>query len=434
MKTKPYWIAFLALVTGQLACTLRQPTPRPVGPEAGATSPNESQPEPLPPLSADVVNPADMEYIGAFRLPGGDEPPRTFAYGGNAMTFNPDNNSLFITGHERIAYGGVPDGNQLAEVSIPAPVVSRNIGELNTAEFIQGFQNIFENHFVEFQEIPKVGLQYLNRPETGPQIHIAWGEHLQRDEFPSHGWFSPNLSAPDFQGEWFIGNVNMYSVNGYMFEIPREWADAYTGGRVLATGRYRDGGQGAQGPSLFAIAPWERGNPPVAGATIPTIPLLLYGNVYTSGSPKLTGYSHADEWSDAEWLTAGSKSAVIFIGTKGLGNTWYGCKDGTVWPENPPYPPACPERGWWADRFESQIIFYDPAQLGEVARGNLQASKPQPYAILRIDTRLFNVTESQQKSHVASAAFDRARGLLYIMEPLVDDDKPIIHVWRIQAD
>jgi len=375
-----------------------------------------------------------MEYIGAFRLPGGDEPPRTFAYGGNAMTFNPDNNSLFITGHERIAYGGVPDGNQLAEVSIPAPVVSRNIGELNTAEFIQGFQNIFENHFVEFQEIPKVGLQYLNRPETGPQIHIAWGEHLQRDEFPSHGWFSPNLSAPDFQGEWFIGNVNMYSVNGYMFEIPREWADAYTGGRVLATGRYRDGGQGAQGPSLFAIAPWERGNPPVAGATIPTIPLLLYGNVYTSGSPKLTGYSHADEWSDAEWLTAGSKSAVIFIGTKGLGNTWYGCKDGTVWPENPPYPPACPERGWWADRFESQIIFYDPAQLGEVARGNLQASKPQPYAILRIDTRLFNVTESQQKSHVASAAFDRARGLLYIMEPLVDDDKPIIHVWRIQAD
>ena len=56
---------------------------------------------PLPPPSGDALDPADIEYLGAFRLPGGDEPPLTFAYGGNAMTFNPDNNSLFISGHDR---------------------------------------------------------------------------------------------------------------------------------------------------------------------------------------------------------------------------------------------------------------------------------------------------------------------------------------------
>lgn len=27
-----------------------------------------------------MVTPADFEYLGAFRLPGGDEPPRTFTY------------------------------------------------------------------------------------------------------------------------------------------------------------------------------------------------------------------------------------------------------------------------------------------------------------------------------------------------------------------
>ena len=75
------------------------------------------------PVSDNVINLAQLQYMGAFRLPGGWDPPQTFAYGGNAMTFNPDgdpaNNdahsgSLFIMGHDRIAYGGVPDGNQVA--------------------------------------------------------------------------------------------------------------------------------------------------------------------------------------------------------------------------------------------------------------------------------------------------------------------------------
>jgi hypothetical protein len=41
------------------------------------------------PLLGDVVQPDDPVYLGAFRLPGGDTPPQTFAYGGNAMTFRP---------------------------------------------------------------------------------------------------------------------------------------------------------------------------------------------------------------------------------------------------------------------------------------------------------------------------------------------------------
>ncbi|MBN1992497.1 MAG: right-handed parallel beta-helix repeat-containing protein, partial [Anaerolineae bacterium] len=49
-----------------------------------------------PPADGALVQPADLVYRGAFRLPGGDTPPQTFAYGGNAMTFNPDNGSLFV--------------------------------------------------------------------------------------------------------------------------------------------------------------------------------------------------------------------------------------------------------------------------------------------------------------------------------------------------
>jgi hypothetical protein len=87
-----------------------------------------------------LVSPDDFEYLGAFRLPGGEDRPQTFAYGGNAMTYNPDGNSLFIMGHDRMPYGDLPDGNQVAEISIPKPVISKNIEDLNTADLSKNFQ------------------------------------------------------------------------------------------------------------------------------------------------------------------------------------------------------------------------------------------------------------------------------------------------------
>ncbi|GAG30922.1 unnamed protein product, partial [marine sediment metagenome] len=172
--------------------------------------------------SAQLVRPGDLQYLGAFRLPGGDVRPETFAYGGNAMTFNPDGDSsgsddgfpgsLFVTGHDRLAYGELPDGTQVAEISIPEPIVSDNLADLNQAEFVQGFHNVAEGFFTELEEIPRIGMQYLDTPATGARIHLAWGQHLQPDDppVPSHAWFDPDLSGPDMQGAWFIGNQPRY--------------------------------------------------------------------------------------------------------------------------------------------------------------------------------------------------------------------------------
>ena len=64
-------------------------------------------------------------------------------YGGNAMTFRPGGDpaggpdgfpgSLFVTGHDRMPYGEVPDGSRVAEISIPAPVASRDVSALPVA-------------------------------------------------------------------------------------------------------------------------------------------------------------------------------------------------------------------------------------------------------------------------------------------------------------
>ncbi|GAB4396735.1 MAG: hypothetical protein OHK0052_18380 [Anaerolineales bacterium] len=133
------------------------------------------------------MRPKDLTYLGAFRLPGGDEPPLTFAYGGNAMTYNPDNTTLFITGHDRQAYGTLPNGGQVAEVSIPTPVIAANPADLPQATFVQNFYNVFNGQFVGLDEIPRVGLQYLNHPVTGALLHVAWGTHMQGEPILGEG-------------------------------------------------------------------------------------------------------------------------------------------------------------------------------------------------------------------------------------------------------
>jgi hypothetical protein len=216
-----------------------------------------------------------------------------------------------------------------------------------------------------------------------------------------------------------------------MFAIPQDWANAYTPDMHLATGRYRDGGQGALGPSLIAIGPWTQGNPPSPGISLQAEPLLLYHSVSQSDPVGMDNYHHSDEWSGGVWLTADDKAAVVFIGTKGVGDCWYGCSDGTVW--EPPYPDDCPDhdRGWWSTSFEGQIIFYSPADLAAVAQHEIKSWEPQPYAILNIDEYLYNVSSTRQKSHVGAASFDREHGHLYVYELFADEDKPLVHVWKI---
>jgi hypothetical protein len=489
---KPWKPCLLALPALALACNLQgAATGRPSaacnpGTAAAGASPSSGLFPSLEPRKEGLVEPSDLVYLGAFRLPGGDTPPKTFAYGGNAMTFNPEGDrgnddpfpgSLFILGHDRQAWGALPDGNQVAEVSIPVPMAAASPVDLPTAVFLQDFADVTAGRFTDMEEIPKVGMQYLNHPDTGPKIHLAWGQHLQPPDAASHAWFSPTLDSPDFRGAWFIGDENLYSVNGYMFEIPAAWADAHAAGRYLATGRMRDGGQGGMGPALFAYRPWlEGGAAPETGAHLADTVLLLYEN--SDATEEITrclnGYQHPDEWEGGAWLTTASgKSAVLFAGTKSNGaEYWYGyrnpagaayvcvdtdvtdfptCRtaDGGICPDEDSQ--GCcdaaaggciSERGWWSTRFDAEFIFYDPADLARVAAGTMESWEPQPYAMLDIDEHLyFNPSGTdlemvgqgdQRRYRIGDVAYDRADGLLYVLELFADGAKPVVHVWRVK--
>jgi len=443
--------------------------------------------QPLAPASGQVISPDAFRYLGAFRLPGGEDPPLTFAYGGNAMTFNPSGDpsaaedghtgSLFIMGHDRIAYGGLPDGNQVAEVSIPQPLISRDLEGLNTAEFLQDFQDVLAGAFTDLEEIPHVGMAYFDHPLTGALLHFAWAQHLQEPGEPTHGWFSADLNEPDLQGTWYIGEQPPYSLTGYIFPLPVDWADAHTGGRYLASGRMRDGGQGGMGPALFAYTPWEEnGSAPSDHARIEEVPLLLYENAYNTEEIVrcLNGYQHPDEWEGGAFLTnAAGDQAVLFSGTKSTGDKyWYGymhpdgaqyaCVDSEVTDfttcrlaDGSPCPAAdfsgcCSEasggcitnRGWWSTRFDAQLMLYDPSDLARVAAGEIEPWQPQPYAVIDVDDVLYldppewdevNLGWGDQRRYrLGDASFDPASGMLYVLELYADGAKPVVHVWQVQ--
>ncbi|MBI5028981.1 MAG: hypothetical protein HZB51_00540 [Chloroflexi bacterium] len=439
---------------------------------------------PLAPSESTRVQPSDFRYLGAFRLPDDADRPRTFEYGGNAITFNPNGDStgaadgfpgsLFITGHDRLPYGELPDGDQVAEISIPAPINSRDLNQLNQASFIQNFRNVASGYFSGLDEIPRVGMAYLNVPATGPKIHLAWGQHLQEESDASHAWFEPNLNAPNVRGTWFIGNQSAYSVNGYLFDIPIDWANQHVGGRYLATGRFKDGGWSGMGPALFAYRPWvdDQGLPAPSGTHLQEVPLLLYEKSSNTDNIEhtLTGYQHPDEWEGGVWITTRTgKSAVVFAGTKSTGEKyWYGyvnplgaqlpCVDQAFVGEFPVCRLAngaqCPpsdlnecaghtsNRGWWSTRMDAQFILYDPTDLARVATGQMQTWEPQPYASLDLDNHLYlnpsNIetemigTGAQRRYRIGDVAFDRTNGLLYVLELFADGAKPVVHVWRIE--
>ncbi len=433
---------------------------------------------PAGPVCADntkgLVRPEDFKYMGAFRLPGDEGREQSFSYGGYAMTFSPENSgSLYIMGHQRMAYGEYDDGNKVAQVSIPAPVITRDISDLNKASFIQPFVNIRGNLFKPYAEIPQAGMTYLDIPQTGKKIHLCWGQHFHEtpeESVPTHAWFNPDLQNSAIQGAWYIGNQSLYSTNAYLFEIEKTFADQYLGGRYLATGRFRDGGWSGQGPSLFAYAPWQSGNPPPSGTHLKEKILLLYESSKATQSfhKSLDHYQHADDWTGGAWLTAEhGRSSLIFAGTKGTGKKyWYGWRhpDGEHLPcvetafvsqfttcrnaDGTPCPAqdlkGCAghddSRGWWSSRFNAAIIFYNPKDLALVAQGKKKAFDPQPYARLYIDPFLFltpgiepaMLGEGHQRlSRIGSIAYDRKNNRLFVLEPFADGTKPVVHIFSI---
>jgi hypothetical protein len=249
MKRHTIMLIAALLLVGSISCNLSAPqepaAPPPTAannnqPPPEATENTATQPPPPPPPSGDLIQPADLVYQGAFRLPDApdDEHSWEWCNWASALTSYPAGDdtpdgypgSLFGTGHDL--------AQLVSEISIPIPVVSpgKNVDDLNTASTLQPFADVRGGMFPEM-EMPRVGLAYLppHGAQTGPKLYFAWAPHLDEDATnPSHGWCELDLSNPQPAGAWRIADYDNYVTGDYLFDIPQDWADAYVSGRALA--------------------------------------------------------------------------------------------------------------------------------------------------------------------------------------------------------
>jgi hypothetical protein len=380
--------------------------------------------------------------IRPFHLGGGSN--ETFYYGMAGFTFNPNGDpngskdgypgSLFAIGH---TYGEL-----VGEFGIPSPKKSNNFDDLPVGEMLQGLGDLanfsaIRSAIESYTEAAGDGsltidtldgLVYVRGKERADD-RIFWTVNKYYNaghvNHPSIGMSHPNTGNPQAKGVWRLGpsgdaTFHAKSYSDYLFRIPRDWADQYVGGKFLAAGL--SGGPMNQsyshGPALYAFAPPNPNDSPSMGASLDAQILLRY----PPHEGKYPGWTECDVWDGGAWVEAGGKSAVLFVGTKGLGSVRYG----------EPTSDSCHGgKGYHCDPYEGQIVLYDPDELAEVAQGKKEPWEVLPYAV--ISESELDLPFENCGGGLSEVAYDPVSKKLYIVEHIPGGKVPI-HVFGIQGD
>ena len=141
------------------------------------TVPDEAQPDENPPSPSTRLQPRDLVYLGAFRLPEGSN-GCDWSWSGEALAYFPGGDpagsddgcpgSLLGTGHNWLQW--------LSEISIPAPRLStgKQLAELPTASTLQPFADIRAALFDWPLEIPARGPGLPSRPTRAERGHALF--------------------------------------------------------------------------------------------------------------------------------------------------------------------------------------------------------------------------------------------------------------------
>src|SRR5688572_24251788 len=166
-------------------------------------------------LLAGLIQETDLNYLGAFRLPGGTFGTSSFDYGGTALAYNPANNSLFMVGH---------DWDQaVAEVNIPT-LKTGSIGGLNTATVRQNFVSVLNglSTGIDSGDELKVGGLMVNENQLIGSAYVFYD--ADGDQRGSHFKLSSlNLSSSTKTGLHTVGTIGGGWVGGWMTAIPDAW-------------------------------------------------------------------------------------------------------------------------------------------------------------------------------------------------------------------
>jgi hypothetical protein len=368
--------------------------------------------------SLPLVQPGELVWQGAFRLPAGQFGPGTydqFGYGGWALAYNAANSSLYVVGHDY--------GQHVAEVSIPKAVAGNTLGQLPFAKVLQPFVDVTEGRMSKIGGYPNYKMGGLL--VFGGQLIAAMYSYFDAGPnyaVASHFAHDSNLANSGGAGGPFrVGTLNPGFYGGNMANIPGAFQASLKGQAVTGQCCLAIVGRTSYGPSAFAFDPSKLGtvNP------TPVVPLLYYPstNPLQQWQASNTNQYNGSSEMAGSLIPEGTRS-LLFIGRQGTGPFCYRC--GT--PD-----PYC--RGdVHAPPYQVQVWAYDLNDLTAVAKGRKQPWQPRPYAIWALtgNTAGSPLPFFTSCMSVRGLAYDATSQRLWIAAQGADDGaRPVIHEFHM---
>lgn len=381
--------------------------------------------------AANLVQFSDLQYLGAFRVPGNVN----IDYGGKSLGYNPGSSSpgtLFISCLDQTP-------TRIAEVSIPTPVNSSNLNNLNTATLLQSCAN------------PTAGGTVANVGDTIGGMMILGGKlytsiYTFYDATASqNAWLfvkpNTNLSQANAVGAYTIDNSPHSAgfLNGWMAPIPNEWQTALHG--TVASGNCCLSiiDRTSRGPAAFA---WDPARLTSVGTTVSATPLLYYPSNHPtlgqwSGLPPnnttIFWNNSGNGYRSGGVIPNGVRS-ILFFGSQGVGPFCYGtggASGGNC------YDPVDSDKGNHGYPYQYQIMAYDLNDLAAVASGTKQPYTVLPYAVWPLTSGLVGV-DGKSNRNAGGAVYDPTLKRIYFSAPSTDhvqpySSLPLIHVFQVNT-
>jgi hypothetical protein len=416
-----------------------------------------------------LLQQSDLVYKGAFRVPkgryGSSNKVSSLCSGGESLSFNPANGSLFILGH-------LDSEKMVLEMTIPDAVISDSIAELNTAEVLQGSVDITGGVGYDKLGLGNTAIVNGGRPGSllvyqGKLVGNAWAYYDgSYKAFNSH--FTANLdwsSGVGFSGFYRVGlnpnnaaSANGGFVGGYMGMVPTEWQQAFGGPVLTGLGGTPVNSRTSYGPSAWSFDPAD------LGLVDPVPATMLVG--YPSSHPTLgrdTGNLVYNSTSEVRGVVfpAGTRS-VLFFGRHGLGADNFGtgtnytgqmaygpgtsnaaeagrtalsvpnsCGSAIVSGGDVcSYDPADSSKGVHAYPYIYRVWAYDAADMAKVASGLQKPWDVVPYGVWNLPLPF-----AVPLARIQSATYDPVTRRIYLAQQAADrvgtDPFPLIHVFEV---
>lgn len=368
---------------------------------------------------------ADLKYAGAFRLPATDSNGDSFSSGGGPLAFNPDRQSLFA---------GTRSG-RIAEISVPAALVSQAISDLPVAEYLQPFADPTDGRMKEVADegAALAGLLVHQGRIYGSGVIYYDANNTQAVSHFSRPIALSERGASAMRRLGPRGRVGL--VAGYMATVPPEWQTRLGGPAITGQCCVPIVSRTSWGPAAFA---WDPADLQRDG-DVDAAPLVYY----TAEHPTLGQWDGSNPTYGGTIqmgglaVIAGTRTA-LFVGRNGLGPFCYGNGTGDRALADKPgpdgerycYDPSNSDKGQHAYPYRYQMWAYDLNDWAAVRAGTRDPWSVKPYGVWP-----FELPFPEAGVRIGGVAYDAAGQRLFVSQLHADRDgyayRALIHVFHI---